>query len=92
MPAQITLNSFLQAQKISVQKALQAKFKPFLIYREENDRLLMHQLLGLMRAAEEYQVRQEHNLFDTLWCLIHLTFLFVMTVSACKVQRNRGAG
>lgn len=61
----ITLQSFLQAQKVSVRKALQNKFKQFLIYKEENDRLLMHQLLSLMRDAEQYQTAQNRGISNS---------------------------
>ena len=52
----VTLQSFLQAQKMSVRTALQSKFKQYLTYREENDRLLLHQLVNLMNDAEKFQV------------------------------------
>lgn len=54
----ITLQSFLQAQKVSVRRALQSKFKQYLTYREENNRLLLHQLVSLMNDAEKYQQAQ----------------------------------
>lgn len=57
----ITLQSFLQAQKVSVRKALQSKFKQYLVYREENNRLLLHQLLSLMNDAEKYQQAQSNT-------------------------------
>ena len=49
------LDSFLQAQKVSVRKSLQRNFRKYITFGEENNQLLMHQLQGLMRDSERYQ-------------------------------------
>jgi DNA replicative helicase MCM subunit Mcm2 (Cdc46/Mcm family) len=51
---QVMLESFLQAQKISIRHTLQRLFKKYLTFGEENNQLLMHQLQGLIRDAEKY--------------------------------------
>ena len=61
LSVQITLQSFLQAQKVSVRRALENKFKQYLTYREENNRLLLHQLLSLLNDAEKYQQAQRNT-------------------------------
>lgn len=50
----VMLESFLQAQKISIRHTLQRLFKKYLTFGEENNQLLMHQLQGLIRDAEKY--------------------------------------
>lgn len=52
---QVMLESFLQAQKVSVRKTLQRNFRKYITFGEENNQLLMHQLQGLIRDAEKYQ-------------------------------------
>jgi DNA replication licensing factor MCM2 len=49
------LESFLQAQKVSVRKALERNFRKYITYGEENNQLLMHQLQILLRDAERQQ-------------------------------------
>lgn len=49
------LESFLQAQKVSVRKALQRSFRKYTSYGEESCYLLMHILQGLMTEAVQYQ-------------------------------------
>jgi DNA replication licensing factor MCM2 len=66
----ITLQSFLQAQKISVRRALQSKFKQYLTYREENNRLLLHQLVSLMNDAEKYQRAQQSGTTEVVQVFI----------------------
>jgi len=51
----VMLESFLQAQKVSVRKSLQRNFRKYITYGEENNQLLMHILQGLVRDAERYQ-------------------------------------
>jgi DNA replication licensing factor MCM2 len=49
------LESFLQAQKISVRKTLQRSFRKYITYGEESNQLIMHQLQNLLRVAEQYK-------------------------------------
>lgn len=51
----VMLESFLQAQKVSVRKSLQRNFKKYITFGEEINQLLMHQLQGLVRLQEKYQ-------------------------------------
>lgn len=58
----VMLESFLQAQKISVRKALQHSFRKYITYGEDSNVLLMHQLESLFRDAEKALViRQRYN-------------------------------
>jgi hypothetical protein len=49
------LESFLQAQKVSVRKPLQRSFRKYITYGEESSQLLMHQLQSLIVIAEKYK-------------------------------------
>ena len=49
------LESFLQAQKISVRKELGRLFRRYTTFGEEKNQLLMHQLQGLLRDSQKYQ-------------------------------------
>ena len=49
------LESFLQAQKVSVRKSLQRNFRKYITFGEENNQLLMHLLQGLIRDVEKFQ-------------------------------------
>ena len=51
---QVMLESFLQAQKVSVRNSLQRAFRKYLTFGEEHNQLVMHQLQGLIRDAEKY--------------------------------------
>ena len=50
----VMLESFLQAQKISIRKELQRVFRKYVSIGEDKNQLLMHQLQGLFRDAEMY--------------------------------------
>lgn len=50
------LESFLQAQKISVRKSLQRGFRKYLTYGEASNQLLMHKLQGLVAEVEQYKL------------------------------------
>lgn len=57
------LESFLQAQKISVRKSLQRGFRKYLTYGEASSQLLMHKLQGLVVEVEQYkQVSKTTNI------------------------------
>jgi hypothetical protein len=56
------LESFLQAQKVSVRNSLQRSFRKYLTFGEEHNQLLMHQLQGLIRDAEKYHQVSIHSL------------------------------
>jgi hypothetical protein len=58
---QVMLESFLQAQKVSVRNSLQRSFRKYLTFGEEHNQLLMHQLQGLIRDAEKYHQVSIHN-------------------------------
>ncbi len=51
----MVLESFLQAQKVSVRRSLQRSFRKYITYGEESNQLLMHQLQGLLVDAEKYK-------------------------------------
>lgn len=50
------LESFLQAQKVSVRKTLQRSFRRYVTYGEENNQLIMHQLQNLITEVEKYKM------------------------------------
>eukprot|EP01036_Dinobryon_divergens_P006243 gene6243-8283_t len=51
----VMLESFLQAQKVSVRRELGRAFRKYTTFGEEKNQLLMHQLQGLLRDSEKYQ-------------------------------------
>ena len=53
---QVMLESFLQAQKVSVRKTLQRSFRRYVTYGEENNQLIMHQLQNLIMEVEKYKM------------------------------------
>ena len=55
MLAQVMLESFLQAQKVSVRKTLQRSFRKYITFGEETHQLLMHQLQGFVLREEKYK-------------------------------------
>lgn len=52
----VVLESFIQAQKISVRKALYRSFQKYITHGEDNNVLLMHQLQGLILDVEKYKL------------------------------------
>jgi hypothetical protein len=54
--AQVMLESFLQAQKVSVRKSLQRSFRKYLTYGEASNQLLMHKLQGLIVEVDKYKL------------------------------------
>src|SRR5690242_405025 len=50
------LESFLQAQKISVRRTLQRGFKKYLTYGESSNQLLMHKLRNLITEEEKFKL------------------------------------
>lgn len=50
------LESFLQAQKVSVRRVLQRHFRKYVTYGEETNQLLMHQLQNLVLEQERYNL------------------------------------
>jgi DNA replication licensing factor MCM2 len=50
------LESFLQAQKVSVRKSLQRSFRKYLTYGEASNQLLMHKLQGLIVEVDKYKL------------------------------------
>lgn len=57
----VILESFLQAQKVSVRRALQHSFRKYLTVGEESNQLLMHQLQALFRDAEKLAIVKQRN-------------------------------
>lgn len=55
----VTLESFFQAQKVSVRRALQHTFRKYITFGEESNYLLMHQLQALFRDAEKIAAMQQ---------------------------------
>lgn len=55
----VTLESFFQAQKVSVRRALQHSFRKYITFGEESNLLLMHQLQALFRDAEKIVAMQQ---------------------------------
>jgi hypothetical protein len=49
------LESFIQAQKISVRRSLQKCFRKYITFGEEKNNLLMHELQVIIRAKENFQ-------------------------------------
>ena len=60
------LESFLQAQKVSVRSNLSRAFRKYLTFGEENNQLLMHALQGLVRDAEKYHQLRYNTTADTV--------------------------
>ena len=73
---QVMLESFLQAQKVSVRKTLQRSFRRYVTYGEENNQLIMHQLQNLITEVEKYKVVSHINKFSFLHLLLLLQFSF----------------
>jgi DNA replication licensing factor MCM2 len=63
---QVMLDSFLQAQKVSVRASLTRAFRKYLTFGEENNQLLMHALQGLVRDAEKYHQLRYNTTADTV--------------------------
>jgi hypothetical protein len=66
-PLQVMLESFLQAQKVSVRKSLQRSFRRYVTYGEENNQLIMHQLQNLITEVEKYKMVR-YVVCIALWC------------------------
>lgn len=52
----VVLESFIQAQKVSVRKTLQRSFRKYVTYGEDCNLLLMHQLQKLILDVERYKL------------------------------------
>lgn len=62
----VMLESFLQAQKVSVRSSLERAFRKYLTFGEENNQLLMHALQGLVRDAEKYHQLKYNSTADSV--------------------------
>lgn len=91
----VMLESFLQAQKVSVRKSLQRNFKKYITFGEEINQLLMHQLQGLVRLQEKYQRVSEHLTLSIyigaftlpFWSHISTTYLLcVLSFLYCRLK------
>lgn len=49
------LDSFIQAQKISVRRSLHKCFRKYITFGEEKNNLLMHELQVIIRGKETFQ-------------------------------------
>ena len=49
------LESFIQAQKVSVRRSLQKCFRKYITFGEEKNNLLMHELQQMIRTKENIQ-------------------------------------
>lgn len=63
------LESFLQAQKISVRKSLQRGFRKYLTYGEASNQLLMHKLQGLVAEVEQYKLVRLNSFMRAFLCI-----------------------
>jgi DNA replication licensing factor MCM2 len=62
MAIKVMLESFLQAQKVSVRRALQQAFRKYVTFGEESNQLLLHQLQALFRDAQRIAaIQQKHS-------------------------------
>jgi DNA replication licensing factor MCM2 len=61
MAIKVVLESFLQAQKVSVRRNLQRCFRRYVTYGEDSNQLLMHQLQTLIVDAEKYKLITKNN-------------------------------
>lgn len=61
----VMLESFLQAQKVSVRRSLQRSFRKYLTYGEASNQLLMHKLQGLIIEVEQYKLLTRNTNKDT---------------------------
>jgi DNA replication licensing factor MCM2 len=74
------LESFLQAQKVSVRKTLQRSFRKYVTYGEESNQLLMHQLQNLITEVEKYKmVSQSAADISSLLLTAPVNFQYVST-------------
>ena len=52
----MVLESFLQAQKVSVRRTMQRSLRKYITYGEETNQLLMYQLQKLILDAQIYKM------------------------------------
>ena len=72
----VMLDSFSQAQKSSVRKTLQKCFRKYVVYGEEVNQLLMHQLQQLVLREEQYKkVRIQSKIQNILIKILQITML-----------------
>ena len=62
----IMLDSFLQAQKVSVQRQLKNSFRKYTSIGDESNQLLFHILQGLVRDHERYLAAKKENASDRI--------------------------
>jgi DNA replication licensing factor MCM2 len=56
----VMLESFIQAQKVSVRRSLQKSFRKYITFGEEKNNLLMHELQQMIRTKENFgQIRYQ---------------------------------
>jgi DNA replication licensing factor MCM2 len=62
MAIRVMIESFIDAQKFSVQRTLRRKFRKYLVFKKHNNSLLMYVLEQLVREAQQYaQLRSRHR-------------------------------
>eukprot|EP01035_Chromulina_nebulosa_P018362 gene18362-24058_t len=65
MAIKVMLDSFLQAQKISIKRILHKNFRKYITFGEETNQLLMHQLRSLIADAEKYKALRGSKSMET---------------------------
>lgn len=90
---QVMLESFLQAQKVSVRKTLQRSFRRYVTYGEENNQLIMHQLQNLIMEVEKYKmVRTSILMKEYYFNLVLLLYVFFYYLCAFKIMTMKYVG
>lgn len=81
MAIKVMLESFLQAQKVSVRRTLQRSFRKYVTFGEESNQLLMHQLQGLVREEEKFQKVRIQDGCSGLRCRWRLNYQFKVALT-----------
>ena len=90
------MESFLQAQKVSVRKTLQRSFRRYVTYGEENNQLIMHQLQNLIMEVEKYKMvcscismrLCDSNFACILLAFVHYFFIEIVMMRWCYLIGN----
>lgn len=71
----VFLESFVQAQKVSVRKALYRTFMKYITHGEDKFSLLMHHLQGLILDVEKYKLVRKSSFSSLVVVVLLLIFL-----------------
>lgn len=71
----VMLESFLQAQKISVKKTLQRSFRKYIAFGEEVNQILMHHLTSLVKREEQFKLVAAKRNFNAAYTEVPLNDL-----------------